>query len=145
MRFIDYFWVEVLQRHALPSPSRDSVAASKDFLEGMHRVLEKAEDVSTKTGCWLFVGAQHPAAAGGTIHFSSLRLVRDAPDDAENLANDFNSLMASLLRSRRSDALDACKKLEEARQANARLQSENSALRDAVQELREYSTRLGVV
>lgn len=90
------------------------------------------------------MGAQHPGAAGGTIHYTSLRLLRDAPDEAETVANDFNTLMASLLRSRRSDALDACKKLEEARQLNARLASENSALRDTVKELKEYSVRLGV-
>lgn len=123
---------DILRKHSAPDPSRDSVAASKEFLEGMHRVLERAEDVAIKTGCWLFIGAQHPGATGGTIHYSSARLRRDAPDETEHLTNDYHLLMTNLLRARRADALEASKRLQEAVQENAQLQQEVLALRNVI-------------
>ncbi|KDR65666.1 hypothetical protein GALMADRAFT_30715, partial [Galerina marginata CBS 339.88] len=63
------------------------------------------DDLAATTGCWLFIGAQHPSGAGSTIHYTSPRLLRDAPSRVEDLANDMHQLMTDLLQSRRSDAL----------------------------------------
>lgn len=94
----------------------------------MNRLVERAEDISVKTGCWLFVGAQHPGGVGATIHYTSPRLLRDAPDDMDAIVNDYHGLMTNLLQARRAEALELAKKYQESL-------SENQAMVSRVNEL----------
>lgn len=99
-------------RHKRPEALLDSKDASKTFLDKMNRLVERAEDISVKTGCWLFIGAQHPGGAGATIHYTSPRLLRDAPDHAGEIVNDYHQLMSNLLQARRLEALNISQKYQ---------------------------------
>ncbi|KDR72094.1 hypothetical protein GALMADRAFT_25222, partial [Galerina marginata CBS 339.88] len=70
------------------------------------------DDLAAATGCWLFIGAQHPSSVGSTLHYTSPRLLRDAPSRVEDMANDMHELMTDLLQSRRSDALTLSRQLK---------------------------------
>ncbi|KJA12974.1 hypothetical protein HYPSUDRAFT_152114, partial [Hypholoma sublateritium FD-334 SS-4] len=76
------------------------------------------------TSCWLFVGAQHVSAKAPTLHYTSPRLLEEAPQFAEEQINTFNDQMSLLLRARRSDAVAVTAELLAAEDKNKRLERE---------------------
>ncbi|KAE9394074.1 hypothetical protein BT96DRAFT_828236, partial [Gymnopus androsaceus JB14] len=41
------------------------------------------EEISHRTGCWLYLAAHHPNVSGGFIHYASPRLLTEGPEQAE--------------------------------------------------------------
>ena len=58
-----------------------------------------------------------------TVHYTSPRLGRDAPESMDEIINDFCRMIASLLQSRRTDAFVLASKLKQTEQENARLEA----------------------
>ncbi|KAF9521593.1 hypothetical protein CPB83DRAFT_753114, partial [Crepidotus variabilis] len=50
-----------------------------------------------ETSCWLFVGAQHAAASGGTIHYASPRLCREGGSEINDLATQFLQVIKDII------------------------------------------------
>lgn len=65
----------------------------------------QCEDISLKTGCWLFVGAQHANALGAPLHYASPRLRKDGRQETNTFASDFLQLMKNVSESRKVDVL----------------------------------------
>ncbi|KAF9471708.1 hypothetical protein BDN70DRAFT_819666, partial [Pholiota conissans] len=80
------------------------------------------EDLSARTGCWLFIGAQHATARGSAIHYSSARLRRDAGDALDSFAEEFCTMMNHMTDVRRRDTLEVRRNLEEITSAKAALE-----------------------
>jgi hypothetical protein len=71
----------------------------------------QCERLSYETGCWLFIGAQHPHANKPFVHYSSDRLCREASQEITEFASKFSVLCASLVASWRQDALAMAQQL----------------------------------
>jgi hypothetical protein len=71
----------------------------------------QCERLSHETGCWLFIGAQHPHANKPFVHYSSDRIRHEASQQVTEVASKFSVLCASLVASRRQDALAMAQKL----------------------------------
>ncbi|KAF9541869.1 hypothetical protein CPC08DRAFT_650441, partial [Agrocybe pediades] len=103
-----------------------------------------------KTGCWLFIGAQHPGAVGSSLHYSSPRLLRDGRQAHEDIVNDFDGLMSDLVAARRADALQLRSQLrqtlKEKETLEARLKSIEARMGEQVtnETVHTYARRLGV-
>ncbi|KDR76769.1 hypothetical protein GALMADRAFT_67141, partial [Galerina marginata CBS 339.88] len=98
----------------LPNVIENSRDASRRFSRLLNKIVEKCEDASRETGCWLFLGAQHTSARGGTISYASPRLRSEAQSTASTLATEFNGAITTLLSARRADAVELQCKYEEA-------------------------------
>lgn len=59
-----------------------------------------------KTGCWLFVGAQHANALGGALHYASPRLRKDGRQETNDFASKFLHLLKNVSDSRKVDVLE---------------------------------------
>ncbi|KDR73876.1 hypothetical protein GALMADRAFT_71426, partial [Galerina marginata CBS 339.88] len=113
------------------------------------------EDLAASTGCWLFVGAQHCSGVGATVHYTSPRLLRDAREPMNEIANDFHELMTTLLQSRRTDALTLSRKLKKAEEdkevmdkkvehMSDKLATQEDKLANQERLLQLYASRLGI-
>jgi len=67
--------------------------------------------LSNETGCWLFVGAQHPHSHRSFAHYASDEIRRDAPQEVTDVASKFGVLCTALVASRRYDTLAIAEKL----------------------------------
>lgn len=155
----------IFRHHALPSPIPEQKVASKRFLENINRLIERVrlnftliflilrirrqcEDVSTMTGCWLVLGAQHSSGVGSTIHYTSPRLARDAPEEAGAIINDFHALMTQLLQSRRTEALTLTRQLQEVEDQNKQIAQNNEVLESKLEKMQQifqnFAQRLGI-
>jgi hypothetical protein len=74
-------------------------------------ILNKCEQVSHETGCWLFLTAQHANSTSPFIHYTSPRLRRESKQEVAGLATEFGKLFGSLTTSRRQDAKELHLKL----------------------------------
>ncbi|PPQ69412.1 hypothetical protein CVT26_002450 [Gymnopilus dilepis] len=99
--------------HRLPSPRISALDVSRRYHRQINKLLQRCEDLSTETGCWLFFAAQHVTAREGAISYASPRLRREALEQAERIATDFNTTAARLRTSRRVEAVQLSEQLEE--------------------------------
>ncbi|KAF8954933.1 hypothetical protein BDZ97DRAFT_1675523 [Flammula alnicola] len=65
------------------------------------------------TGAWIFFGAQHPAATGGPINYSSPRLRRDGGDRTDEFATSFLRLISKTTEAKLRDTAELQKQLDE--------------------------------
>lgn len=100
----------------------------------------QCEDLSSETGCWLFLGAQHLTARGGAITYASPRLCREAPAPAGQLAMLFGTTATQLMNARRSEAVMYQRQLDDMREkrADAEKKAEHASAMIA-----EYERRFG--
>ncbi|KAH6907858.1 hypothetical protein BKA70DRAFT_1036058, partial [Coprinopsis sp. MPI-PUGE-AT-0042] len=61
------------------------------------------EDVSYRTGCWLYIAVQHPNARSSFIHYSSRKLRKDSPTQVASLHKEVSQVMTGLYRAERRD------------------------------------------
>lgn len=81
-----------------------------------------------KTGCWLFIGAQHANAVGGALHYASPRLIKDGCQETNDLASQFLQLIKQVSDSRKVDVLELQGQLRKHQQEMASMEeSKNSA------------------
>jgi len=125
----------------------------------MTLLLNQCEDVSLKTGCWLFIGAQHANASAGALHYASPRLIKDGRQETNAFATQFLQLMKQVSDARKVDVLELQGKLQKTeREMTAIEESKKNAevmLEAALEELQalkakndqqiqDYRSRLGL-
>lgn len=136
------------RKHAKPTPIEKAPQASKRFLETINRLIERCDDIAVSTGCWLFIGAQHPGGVASTIHYTSPRLYRDAPERMNEIATEYDQLMGDLLASRRSDALELRSQLKQSKEENLKMEAKmgdmETRMLDLARKVQLYSERLGL-
>ncbi|KAF8203234.1 hypothetical protein BJ912DRAFT_348887 [Pholiota molesta] len=139
----------VYRKHAVPDPIPEGARASKTFLEKMNSLVEQCEDISLKTGAWLFVGAQHPGATGGSINYSSPRLRRDGGQKTSDFATMFLKLIKKVADTKRKDTFEFQKIIEAEREKMEQVQKDLEAVRAQAasdsQELALFRERFGVL
>lgn len=81
------------------------------YLYAQLLTVVQCKDLAVQTGCWVFLGAQHPNATSGPINYTSSRLRRDAPELTGELVTEWCDLVRALLLARRTDALEVGKRL----------------------------------
>jgi hypothetical protein len=117
--------------------------------------LIQSERLSAETGCWLFVGGQHPHSNKAFAHYSSERIRRDAPQEVTEVASKFGVLCTALVASRRHDtmimaeklaAADAQKEIAIAQRAaaEAELEEQKAMNSEKNSQLLYYRTLLGL-
>lgn len=89
-----------------------------------------------KTGCWLFVGAQHAAGVGGAIHYASPRLRRDGNNQTADLATDFLQLIKYVADGKKADVLELQLKLDQSEQSKISIQNEANKISDEMDHVR---------
>ena len=111
--------------------------------------LYQCEDLANQTGCWLFLGAQHPTAKLGAVNYASPRLRRDATEDSGSVATTFCRLTSKLIRAKNSDTMKLADELEASRK---QVQAAKQALEQATEirleveaELERYKLQYGVI
>ncbi|KAF8170160.1 hypothetical protein BJ912DRAFT_1066693 [Pholiota molesta] len=136
----------VYRKHAVPEPIAEGARASKTFLEKMNSLCE---DISIKTGAWLFVGAQHPGATGGSINYSSPRLRRDGGQKTSDFATMFLKLIKKVADAKRLDTFEFQKIIDAEREEKEQIQKDLDAIRAQAasdsQELALFRERYGSV
>ncbi|KJA14759.1 hypothetical protein HYPSUDRAFT_150004, partial [Hypholoma sublateritium FD-334 SS-4] len=97
------------------------------------------------TSCWLFVGAQHVSAKAPTLHYTSPRLLEEAPQFAYEQINAFNDQMSLLLRARRSDAVVVTAELVAAEDKNKRLERELMEIKERLKNVEAMEDRYNML
>ncbi|PPQ88304.1 hypothetical protein CVT26_008872, partial [Gymnopilus dilepis] len=127
--------------HKPPNPRNATDGGSVPrFNRVVPRILQQCESLAIETGSWVFFGVQHVTAQTGAITYASPRLVREAKDTADQLANIFNTTTSQLLRSRRTDALACFREVEEVQKSKADIERKYEVIKAR---LLEYEKRLG--
>jgi len=107
----------------------------------------QCERLSDETRSWIFIGAQHPHANRPFLHYSSERLLREAPKQASQIAGTFNTLCTNLVASRRQDTLALAQQLSATREAKKAieliLQKQRSEIEDKDAQIATYRSMLG--
>ncbi|KAJ6536761.1 hypothetical protein DFH09DRAFT_931165, partial [Mycena vulgaris] len=118
---------------ALKEPITSQSKSSCRFLRLVTDILERCEQVSQETGCWLFFSAQHMFAKVPFLHYASPRIRKEGRKEVEEITNHFNRLFLSLIAARNQDSKEMHKKLldAQAKEASAQRQLEEAR---AVQE-----------
>ncbi|KAH9480805.1 hypothetical protein JR316_0007405 [Psilocybe cubensis] len=136
---------QIVCGHRLPSPISDNTRAVKKFTNAINSIIEKCEDISRETACWLFIGAQHSTARGGAISYASPRLWRDAAAQVGNIGTQFSSLTRNLINARTQENVELQRQLDESRRQNEeislQLQAVNQSQKELDRELRRYKSR----
>jgi hypothetical protein len=108
-----------------------------------------------KTGCWLFIGAQHAAASGGTLHYASPRLKKDGRGEIGPFTTQYLQILKNIQDVRKVDVLQLQDKLMKTQQEKDAAQQSETKLRVELDQLhsekekaeiliQEYRSRLGL-
>ena len=101
--------------------------------------FKQCEDISLKTGCWLFIGAQHANGVGAALHYASPRLIKDGRQETNELASQFLQLIKDVSDSRKIDVLELQTQLRKSQHEMATMEesriSTEAKLQAALKEL----------
>ncbi|KAJ7096215.1 hypothetical protein C8R44DRAFT_748752 [Mycena epipterygia] len=123
-----------LVRARLPGPPiTDRKKCSTHFGRKIKDLLERCEELSNETSCWLFVTAHHANAREPFYHYSSPRLLRDGRNDVEEITNQFNKLFLSLVAARNTEAAGLHKQLLESQEQQASTSRELATTSEALE------------
>lgn len=96
----------------------------------------------------MFFGAQHVSATAATIHYTSPRLSRDAPDNMELLINQFCQTISKLVHARRTEAMALLNRLQQAEEEKELALAREVEITQKMSEmealLSSYSSILGI-
>ncbi|KAJ3527762.1 hypothetical protein NMY22_g9663 [Coprinellus aureogranulatus] len=113
--------------------------------------LTRAEDVSRRTSCWLYVAVQHPSSRQSYLHFASEKLRREAGEDLDIIHGEVGRMMANLKLASRTENVvllrekaDALKKASEAEAEAAAYKSKLSALEAKFKKFESMFATLGM-
>ncbi|KAH9477987.1 hypothetical protein JR316_0010220 [Psilocybe cubensis] len=132
---------QIVRGHSLPSPISENTRLVKQFTNSINAIVEKCEDLSKQTGCWLFIGAQHATARSGAISYASPRLRRDAAAQAGNIGTQFSSITRNLIQARIQDNVNLQQQLEESRRHAEEMEHAIAAERDSQRLLSQQLAR----
>ncbi|KAH9478165.1 hypothetical protein JR316_0008618 [Psilocybe cubensis] len=132
---------QIVRGHRLPSPISDNTRSVKKFTNTINSIIEKCEDISKETGCWLFIGAQHATARAGSISYASPRLRRDAAEQVGQIGTQFSTLTRNLIHSRTQETLDLQRQLEQSRRETEEAKKSLEAVQENQKELRSILDR----
>ncbi|KAJ3506796.1 hypothetical protein NLJ89_g6668 [Agrocybe chaxingu] len=131
----------IYRTKGIPEPLTSSKQASKHFLETFNSIIQKCDTLSRKTGCWLFVGAQHPNASRQAIHYASPRLRRDGAQATDELGTSFVDLIRRITVSRQQEAFEMQQELRAAQDREKALTSDVDILSRELETTKEKSDR----
>ncbi|KAL0058176.1 hypothetical protein AAF712_015153 [Marasmius tenuissimus] len=57
---------------------------NKRFVRGSDRILLSCEKLTDETGCWLYIGANHPSVHGEYVHWTLPVMEQDLPPDTRD-------------------------------------------------------------
>ncbi|PPR07645.1 hypothetical protein CVT26_001660 [Gymnopilus dilepis] len=137
----DYALQVTYRMHKLPLPRSSARDVSRRYNRQVNKLLQRCEDLSTETGCWLYFGAQHTTAREGAISYVSPRFCREAREQAERIATDFNTTAAHLSTARRVEAVQLSEKLAEVERQR---RAAEASFQEAQATIAEYKRRLGI-
>ncbi|KAJ7129701.1 hypothetical protein C8R44DRAFT_85706 [Mycena epipterygia] len=121
--------LKIPRMRELKDPIELQSAATRRFLRLATDIIERCEQVSVETGCWLFFTAQHRSAKDPFLHYASRRIRNDAKKEVEGITNDFNSLFLNLIAARHQDSKEMHKKLLDAQAKEASTQKQLEEVR----------------
>ncbi|KAJ3545286.1 hypothetical protein NMY22_g2496 [Coprinellus aureogranulatus] len=116
-------WV-IRRKHKAPEPCGDTHEAARAFAAGIGPLIERCDDLSNRTGCWLVIAAQHITAVNGMVHYTSPRLRAEAHDDIEGIVDNIDGLIFDLREARKREAVQANRKVRELEEQNRMLQEQ---------------------
>ncbi|EAU92067.2 hypothetical protein CC1G_06054 [Coprinopsis cinerea okayama7 len=123
---------EVHRVRELKPPIKDQALATRKLERWTVDLISRAEAVSTRTGCWLYLAIQHPSSKTPFTHFTSRKLRNDAASDVELIHKQVRHTMNSLTRGHKRSMFEAEKELEV---ANAKASSATKRAERAEEEL----------
>ncbi|KAH6917653.1 hypothetical protein BKA70DRAFT_1215856 [Coprinopsis sp. MPI-PUGE-AT-0042] len=84
----------------------DQRKATKSYHVLVNEMVTRCESLSSRTGCWLYFAVQHPDAKTPFVHFSSLKLRREASTDLKEIHAVVAKTMSNLVRADRVSKVD---------------------------------------
>ncbi|RXW13778.1 hypothetical protein EST38_g12077 [Candolleomyces aberdarensis] len=106
----------------------DQTLATRYYREKAKDILTRCEDLAHRTSCWVYIAVQHPAANSTFLHYASLKLRMEAPQELNQLHKDVGRMMSTLKRADRLQAIDATRYQQ---QADERVQMAEEQAREA--------------
>ena len=111
-------------------------------ISSLSLTIQQCEHISTETGCWLYLAAQHPNARLPFVHYSSPRFRRDAMAQVTEITNQFHAILSGLVRARYLSAMELQNKLNS---ANKTASEAKTALRIAEEALENKQKELNAI
>ncbi|EAU89569.1 hypothetical protein CC1G_02458 [Coprinopsis cinerea okayama7 len=114
---------EVYRVRKLKPPIKGQAEATRKLERWTIDLMSRAEAISTRTGCWLYLAIQHPASKTPFSHFTSRKLCNDAPEDVEVIHKEVRHTMNNLTRAHKRRLFESEKEIQAAKdEANAATQ-----------------------
>ncbi|EAU87320.2 hypothetical protein CC1G_02079 [Coprinopsis cinerea okayama7 len=123
----------------LKPPITDETKATKDLERWTIDLLSRCEAISTRSGCWLYMAIQHPAARTPFVHFMSRKLRRDAPEACKLIHREVRQTMNALTRAHRRGRVELEVELEKTKDD---LESAQKRAEDAERALEALKAKL---
>ncbi|KAG2009481.1 hypothetical protein CC2G_012414 [Coprinopsis cinerea AmutBmut pab1-1] len=101
-------------RHLKP-PIKEQAEATRKLERWTIDLMSRAESISTRTGCWLYLAIQHPASKTPFAHYVSRKLRNDAPEDVAIIHKEVRQTMNNLTRAHKRGLFEAEKEVQEAK------------------------------
>ncbi|KAL0057670.1 hypothetical protein AAF712_015683 [Marasmius tenuissimus] len=80
---------------------------NRRFTRGLDRILLNCEKLADETGCWLYIGTNHPSVHGEYVHWMSPSMRQDLPADTRlRFDKTAGSLFSALKAARRQNIVD---------------------------------------
>ncbi|KAG2003593.1 hypothetical protein CC2G_004185 [Coprinopsis cinerea AmutBmut pab1-1] len=107
---------DVYRVRKLKPPIRDQAEATRKLERWTIDLMSRAEAISTRTGCWLYLAIQHPASKTPFTHYTSRKLRNDAPEDVEVIHKEVHHTMNNLTRAHKRRLFEAEKEAQAAKE-----------------------------
>ncbi|KAJ7740001.1 hypothetical protein DFH07DRAFT_965494 [Mycena maculata] len=125
--------LEIPRMQKLRGPIENRGDSTRRFLRLVKDIMERCEQVSQETGCWLFFTAQHMFAKEPFLHYASPRIRKEGRKEVEEITNNFNRLFLTLIAARNHESKEMHRKLLAAEEKEADAQKELQAAREGEQ------------
>ncbi|KAJ2919046.1 hypothetical protein MD484_g1310, partial [Candolleomyces efflorescens] len=106
--------VEMARKRGLKPIPLCQKSASRIFSDISREIMTRSEDLSNRTGSWIYVAMHHPGATLPFVHFASRRLRKEVPDELAKVHQEVSHMMKLLTRGSRTHSLDNVREKEEA-------------------------------
>ncbi|KAH6884771.1 hypothetical protein BKA70DRAFT_1445673 [Coprinopsis sp. MPI-PUGE-AT-0042] len=91
----------------LKDPILDQALATKSFDRWTQDLVTRCESISSRTKCWLYLAVQHPQSKTPFVHFTSSKLLKEAPEEVSKIHTEASKMMSTLTRGYRLSAVEA--------------------------------------
>ncbi|KAF6749398.1 hypothetical protein DFP72DRAFT_787081, partial [Ephemerocybe angulata] len=97
---------KLARNRPLGTPIEEQVHANKMYTQWAHDMLGRCESIAVRSGCWMYLAIQHPSSKNPFYHYTSPKLLKEAPEAVREFHQEVSQTMTAVMRADRKGRVE---------------------------------------